>query len=317
LKTLPAFLRDTARFLAFVFRRWQEDRCPQVAGSLTFTTLLALVPLFTVVVAVLSSMPFFEGLMAQIKIFLLLNLVPEIAGKIITVYMTQFAQAAGSLTTVSLAVLFAMAIATLYTIDNEFHVIWRVSRRRPLWLSVAGYTALIVLGPVLIGLSLWATSWFVAASLDLVAMSSQLEALALHVVPVSTSALAFFLVYRIIPNRPVPASHALAGGVLAAVVFEAMKLVFAAYIREVPTYKLVYGAFAAIPIFLLWIYLAWLAVLLGAVFTASLSDWRGGEPPEMSGEQVRELLHELESAGVVRRADGKWIRAGKAGDSPP
>jgi membrane protein len=136
-------------------------------------------------------------------------------------------------------------------------------------------------------------------------------------VPVSTSALAFFLVYRIIPNRHVPWPHALAGGVLAAVVFEAMKLVLAAYIREVPTYKLVYGAFAAIPVFLLWIYLAWLAVLLGAVFTASLSDWRGGGPPELSGEQVRELLHELESAGVVRRSGGRWVRAGKAGDPPP
>jgi membrane protein len=317
LKPPPAFLRDSARFLAFVFRRWKEDRCPQVAGSLTFTTLLALVPLFTVVVTVLAAMPFFEGVMVQIKIFLLLNLVPEIAGKIITVYMWQFAEAAGRLTTVSLAALFAMAISMLFTVDNEFNVIWRVDRRRPVWLSAIGYSALIVLGPALMGLSLWATSWLVAASLDRVAMSSRLEAMALGVVPVSVSALAFFLVYRIIPNRHVPALHATAGGVLAAIVFEVMKSLFAAYIRAVPTYQLVYGAFAAIPIFLLWLYLAWLVVLFGAEFTASLSDWQREEPAGMTEEQLRELLRDLESAGAVRRSGGRWILAAPRKDAPP
>ena len=317
MKPLPAFLRDTAGFLAFVVRRWKEDRCPQVAGSLTFTTLLALVPLFTVVVAVLSALPVFEGVLVQIKIFLLLNLVPEVAGKIITVYMGQFAQAAGHLTTVSLAVLFAMAIATLFTVESEFHVIWRADRRRPLWRSVIGYAALIVLGPLLLGASLWATSWLVAASLDRIAMPSQLEVLALRVVPVSMSTLAFFLIYRIIPYRHVPWLHAAAGGVLAAVAFEAMKSLFALYIREVPTYKLVYGAYAAIPIFLLWLYLVWLIVLFGAVFTASLSDWHHEEPPDTSGAQVRALLLELESAGIVRRSGAGWIRAGPGKDAPP
>ena len=140
LKPLPAPIRDFAGFVAFVFRRWQEDRCPQIAGSLTFTTLLAMVPLFTVAVAVLSSLPFFEGAMVQIKIFLLLNLVPEIAGRIITVYMAQFAEAAARLTTVSLVALFAMAIAMLFTVDRSLNVIWRVDRHRPWWLSAAGYS---------------------------------------------------------------------------------------------------------------------------------------------------------------------------------
>jgi membrane protein len=156
----------------------------------------------------------------------------------------------------------------------------------------------------------------VAASLDRVAMPSQLEAVALSVVPVSMSALAFFLVYRIIPNRHVPALHALAGGVLAAVVFEAMKSLFAAYISVVPTYQLVYGAFAAIPIFLLWLYIAWLVVLFGAEVTASLSDWRREDPQGMSEEEMRELLRDLESAGVVRSLDGKWIVAAPGKDAP-
>jgi membrane protein len=350
---LPAFLRDPAGFVAFVLRRWREDRCPQIAGSLTFTTLLALVPLFTVAVAVLSALPFFEGVMVQAKIFLLLNLVPEIAGKIITVYMIQFAEAAARLTTVSLVALLAMALATLFTVDRSLNIIWRVDRHRPLWLSVAGYAALLVLGPVLIGLSVWATSWLVAASLARLDMPSQVESLVLRAVPVSATAVAFFLVYRIIPNRPVPARHALAGAVVAAVVFEMMKSVFAAYIRTVPTYQLVYGAFASIPIFLVWLYLSWLVVLFGAEFTAALPWWRGrrwrGEE-ESPGQETRgafaigrvlaaagsepvtvaellpaaglpedrleEVLRQLEEAGAVRRARGGWALA-PPGAPPP
>lgn len=350
LKPLRAPFRDLAGFVAFVFRRWQEDRCPQIAGSLTFTTLLAMVPLFTVVVAVLSSAPFFEGAMVQIKIFLLLNLVPEIAGKIITVYMVQFAEAAGRLTTVSLVALFAMAIAMLFTVDRSLNVIWRVDRHRSLWLSAMGYSALLVLGPVLLGLSLWATSWVVAASLDRLSMPSEFEALVLRVVPVVVSATAFFLVYRIIPNRHVPARHALAGGILAAVAFEAMKSVFAAYIRAVPTYQLVYGAFASIPIFLLWIYLSWLVVLLGAEFTASLGWWRGvragleearveedhaafavgrvlaaaggaavafaalREATGLPDDRLEDLLERLQRGGAVRREGAGWAAVGSAGN---
>ncbi|MCM2328141.1 MAG: YihY family inner membrane protein [Lysobacter sp.] len=352
MKPLPAILRDPAGFVAFVLRRWREDRCPQIAGSLTFTTLLALVPLFTVAVAVLSALPFFEDAMVQIKIFLLMNLVPEIAGKIITVYMIQFAGAAARLTTVSLVVLVAMALATLFTVDRSLNVIWRVDRHRPLWLSVAGYAALLVLGPILIGLSVWATSWLVAASLDRLDMSSQVEALVLRIVPVSVSATAFFLVYRIIPNRPVPARHALAGGIVAALVFEAMKSAFAAYIRAVPTYQLVYGAFAAVPIFLVWVYLSWLVVLFGAEFTAALAwwrgrRWRGEESPgqetrgafaigrvlaqagggpvplaallesvDLPEDRLEEVLRLLEDAGVARRERGGWTLAAKGGPPP-
>jgi membrane protein len=353
LKTPTAFLRDAAGFLAFVFRRWQEDRCPQIAGSLTFATLLALVPLFTVAVAVLSAMPFFEDAMVQVKVFLLMNLVPEIAGRIITVYMGQVGEAAARLTGVSLAALLAMAIAMLFTVDRSLNLIWRVDTQRPLWLSVAGYAALLALGPVLMVLSVGATSWLVQFSLDQIVMPSQFEALALRIVPVSVSAAAFFLLYRIIPNRHVPARHAIAGGVLAAVVFELMKSVFAAYVRAVPTYRLVYGAFAAIPIFLLWLYLSWLVVLFGAEFTASLAWWRGrrwcvvqslpplalevfeigralaqaqggpltlaelGERTGVPREGLEEALGRLAEAGAVTSTPEGWRKAGQDGGRPP
>jgi membrane protein len=303
LERLLQIIRDLPGFFAFVLRRWGEDRCPQVAGSLTYTTLLSLVPLFTIVVALLSSLPFFEDVMVQIKIFLLLNLVPEIAGRIITVYMQQFTGNAARLGAVALAGLFVMALALLFTIDKALNAIWRVRIHRAFWRSALGYSVLLAAGPVLMGASLWATSWLVAVSLDQVNLSRGVEQSLLRIVPVLVSAAAFFLVYRFLPNRRVPWRHAAVGGMLAAVAFEAMKLVFAEYVRLVPTYNLVYGAFAAIPIFLLWVYLSWLVVLFGAEFTASLAYWKGGSWRRQAGLEER-LLAALETGRALVLAGG-------------
>jgi membrane protein len=348
-----SYARDRLGFLAFVLRRWGEDRCPQVAGSLTYTTLLALVPLFTIVVALLSSLPFFEDVMVQVKIFLLLNLVPEIAGKIITVYMQQFSGNAARLTGVGLAGLFVMALALLFTVDKVLNAIWRVDDRRALWHSVLGYTVLLAAGPVLMGASLWATSWLVAASLDQVSVSRPVHQFVLRIVPISVSAVAFFIAYRFFPNRHVPWRHAAAGGLLAAVAFEVMKSLFAQYVRLVPTYSLVYGTFAAIPIFLLWVWLSWLVVLFGAEFTVALAYWRDGtwrrrsrpgaglraaletgralaladggpltleqiaRSAGIAEDEVAESLARLERDGAVKRAAGGWTLAGAPGPPPP
>lgn len=268
-------LRDFLGFLRFLLRRWSEDRCPQVAGSLTFTTLLALAPAFAIAVAMLSSMPFFEGVMVRLKVFLLLNLVPEIAGKIITVYMEQVAGAAGRLTAVSIAVLLVTSLAMLYTVDRTINTIWRVRRGRPLWVSLAGYFVLLLAGPVMVGVSVSATTYLHTLSAGADQLPDEAQSLLLRAGPVAVSAMTFFLVYRIIPYRHVPWRHALLGGLVAAILFEAMKDLFAAYIRAVPTYDLVYGAFAAVPIFLFWVYLSWLVVLLGAEVTACAGYWRG------------------------------------------
>src|ERR1700674_5870718 len=154
---LLAKLLDIVGFLRFVLRRWTEDRCPQIAGSLTYTTLLAIVPMFAVGVAVLSSAPFFEDLMSKVKVFLLLNLMPEIAGRIITVYMEEFSANAAKLTTVGIALVFGLAVALMLIMDRSLNAIWRVSRSRPYWISIVGYVALIVTGPILIAVSVSVT----------------------------------------------------------------------------------------------------------------------------------------------------------------
>ncbi|HXN15666.1 MAG TPA: YihY family inner membrane protein [Usitatibacter sp.] len=266
-------LLDAWGFLRFVIRRWSEDRCPQIAGSLAYTSLLALVPMFAVAVAMLSATPLFGDAVAKIKIFLLHNLMPDIAAKIITVSMEEVSARAARLTGVGLAALFVIAVTQLMIMERSLNAIWRVQRSRPYWISVLGYVALLLTGPLLIGVSVSITTYIVSISRG-VAPSG--HALLLRAVPAAMTAVAFFLIYRIIPHRQVPWRHALLGGAIAAVMFEAAKELFAFYVRLAPTYHMVYGAFAAVPIFLLWVYLSWVVVLFGAELTASFDYWRGG-----------------------------------------
>jgi membrane protein len=273
---VPAKLLETLGFLRFVFRRWTEDRCPQIAGSLTYTTLLSLAPVFAIAVALLSSAPFFEDVMAQIKIFLLLNLTPDIAHTIITVYMAEFTRNARRLTWVGTAAVLVVAVWLMLIMDRSLNAIWRVREKRPFWISLVGYVALVVAGPLLIGVSVTVTTYIMSVSAGLGDLSATLHALALRLVPVLMSSLAFFLIYRIIPHRRVAWRHALLGAVVAAVLFESSKQLFAFYAHESPTYNVVYGAFAAVPLFLIWIYLSWLVVLFGAELTASAPYWRNG-----------------------------------------
>lgn len=269
----PSRIHDVASFMLFVLRRWTEDRCPQVAASLTFTTLLALAPVFAIAVALLSAAPFFEQAMVQVKIFLLINLVPEIAGKIVTEYIPQLAENAGRLTTFGVALLLATAVTLMLTIDRSFNAIWRVRRRRPYLVSVLAYLFLMLAGPILIGMGVTITTYVMTLSAG-VAVAEVANPALLRFIPLVFSAATFFLLYRIVPHRTVPSAHAAVGGAVAAVLFEAAKELFAVYVRYAPTYNVLYGAFAALPFFLLWIYLSWLVILFGAELTAALDYWK-------------------------------------------
>jgi membrane protein len=268
-------LLDLYGFLRFVLRRWSEDRCPQIAASLTYTTLLALVPVFAIAVAMLSSLPFFEDLMVRLKIALLLNLVPEIAGKIITEYMEPFSRNAAKVTGISFAALFVMAIGVMWAVDRSLNAIWRVRRSRPFLISLAAYVILLSVGPILVGISVTVTTYLMTLSVGMDALPREAQPVMLKIVPVGVSTIAFFLAYRIVPHRQVPWAHALLGGFVAALLFEGMKEVFAHYIAKAPTYNLVYGAFAAVPLFLVWVYLSWLVILFGAEVTVAAGYWRG------------------------------------------
>ena len=260
-------------FARLAWRRFREERCLQIASSLTFTTLLAIVPILTVALTLISAFPVFREQLQYVERFLVRYMLPESAAALAG-YAEQFAANAARLTTVGLALLFVTAIIVLLTIDRAFNQIWRVPRPRGTAQRVFIYWALLTVGPLLVGASLSLTSWLVSQSLGLVKDVPLAAEVMLDVVPILLTAAAFTLAYIAIPNRRVLVRDALAGGLLAALAFEGMKHGFALYVTQFPTYRLVYGAFASVPIFLLWIYLSWVVVLFGAVTAAVLPEWR-------------------------------------------
>lgn len=286
---------NIVKLLRFIAARFVQDRCLQIAASLTFTTLLSLVPLIAIALAMFSAFPVFDNYSNQIKIYLLNNLVPDMAGKIITQYMQQFAESATRLTAVGIVFLAATAMTMMLTIDHAFNVIWRVSRPRPLLKRLVVYWAVLTLAPLLVGASLSLTSWLVGLSMGYAKQIPVFGVGVLKLLPLLFTTLAFAMLFRLVPNRYVPHSHALIGALVAAIVFESMNRIFGYYISHFPTYKLVYGAFASVPVFLMWVYLSWLAILLGAVIAASLSHWRtSGKQHLLPAEQLLDALRVLQ-----------------------
>ena len=283
--------RNLLNFMRFVAARFHQDRCIQIAASLTFTTLLSLVPLLTIALAMFSAFPVFEDFSSQIKTYLVSNLMPDMAGKIITQYMRQFTESAMRLTAVGIVFLAVTAMLMMLTIDHAFNTIWRIARPRPLLKRLVIYWAVLTLAPLLIGASLSLTSWLVGLSMGYAKQIPIFGVGALKILPVLFTTLAFAMLFELVPNRHVPRAHALIGAVAAAIVFESMNRVFGYYISHFPTYKLVYGAFASVPVFLMWIYLSWLATLLGAVIAASLSHWRA--PAAQNLSSAAQLLDAL------------------------
>jgi len=266
-------LRQLGRFFAHLFRRFDQDHCLQIASSLTFTTLLALVPLVTITLTLISAFPVFSGLGEHIHAFLLANMLPEKAGNVVSGYIEQFSGRAGRLTAVGTVFLAVTAFMMMFTMERAFNSIWRVSRPRPLAQRILIYWAALTLAPILIGASLSMTSYLVGASLGLTRETPLAGTAILGLVPFALTWAAFTLVYYVVPNRAIRPRHALIGGLVAAFVFEIMKRSFAVFIAQIPTYSLVYGAFAVFPIFLLWIYFSWVVVVIGALITALAPDF--------------------------------------------
>lgn len=281
-------------FARMAWRRFHEERCLRIASSLTFTALLALVPIITVALTLISAFPVFRELLLHVQQFLVQNMLPESAENL-AVYAEQFADNATRLTAVGIAFLFVTAMIVLFTIDRAFNQIWRVPRPRTTVQRVFIYWALLTVGPLLIGASLSLTSWLVSQSLGLVKDVPLAGEALLKLIPILLTGLAFALVYITMPNRRVLVRDALSGGFLAALAFEGMKHGFAAYITHFPTHKVVYGAFASVPIFLLWIYLSWVVVLFGAVAAAVMPEWRerASQAEPVPGAQFLDALQIL------------------------
>ena len=268
-------LADAARFpwrsTALTLReRFREDRLGLTASSLTFTTMIALVPFFTVALALFTAFPMFGKLQQVLQTWLVQSLVPDAIARQVLGYLTQFAGKASRLGGVGLAALVVSALALVLTIDRTLNNIWRVRRPRPLAQKLLIYWAAITLGPILLAVSLGTTSYVLSGGRGLARAVPGSLAFLLDIMEFVLLAAAMTALYRYVPNTPVRRGHAITGGVFAAVGIEAAKRLLAWYLGLVPTYSAVYGAFATVPILLIWIYIAWVVVLLGAVITAYL-----------------------------------------------
>ena len=252
--------------------RFKADRLSLIASSLTFTTIMAVVPLLTVILALFATNPIFSDLQKVLQKWLIDSLVPDAIARQVMGAVTQFTAKAHRLGYAGFAVLLVSTLALVFTIDRTLNNIWRVEARRSIWKRLVVYSALLAFGPMLLAASLWLTTQVAMWSESVVGARS---------VRMFYNGLEFVLVwagltalYRYVPNARVMARHAILGGLFAATALEIAKKLLAVYLLKMPAYSMIYGAFATVPLLLIWIYVAWLLVLIGAEIAASLAELR-------------------------------------------
>lgn len=254
-------------FLRYVAQRFREDRCLQAAASLSYTSVLALVPLVTISFAIFAAFPAFQDYKDQVQALLVQSLTPQ-AVNAIWPYFDGFVQNTQQLPLLGTLFLLFTAVMLLSVIENTFNILWRVPQRRSLLVRFLAFWAVLTLGPLLI-----------AASLSLSAVLqeevlSQLPAVlspVLGLVPFLVTLSVFVFLYMVMPHAKVRFAHALVGGTVAAISFELSKDLFGVYLQTFNAYETIYGALAVIPMTLIWLYVFWAIVLSGCIVTASLA----------------------------------------------
>ena len=306
-------VRDLFRFAK---QRLDEEHLPEVAGSLTFTTVLALVPLLTIVLAVFTAFPVFNTFRSSLDAYFIQNLMPKVIANTILDYLNQFAAKSMRLSALGGIVLVVTAGMMMSMIDRVFNQIWRVRVQRPLVKRILVYWAIVTLGPLLIGVSISVTSYLVTATNGVVMNFPFLGTVFYTLISIALTTGAFTLLYIAVPNKLVDWRDAAWGGLLAGLAFEIAKRLFAVYITRFPTYTLIYGAIAAVPIFLVWIYTGWMITLVGALFAAALPVvkyerwWHVATPGSafVDAMAVLKVLHEARASGDSAAVDAATVR---------
>jgi membrane protein len=296
--------RQTA---ATLIERFREDRLGLTASSLTFTTIIALVPMFTVMLAVFSAFPIFSKFEDALQTYFLQTLVPPAIARPVLTALTQFASKAYRLGAVGLVALVCTALALMQTIDRTLNHIWRVRKSRPLAQRMLVYWAAVSLGPLLLGMSLTFTSYALSASTGWVSELPGVISVTLNVLEFLLLAGASAALFHFVPNTHVAWHHALAGGVFVSLGIQAAKRAMAFYLTQVSPYAAIYGAFATVPLLLVWIYFGWVIVLLGAVVAAYAPSLRIGMLPLLDTPGHRFQL----ALAVLRQLIGGGGRTGE------
>jgi membrane protein len=304
-------VRDSGSLTWYVLCRFNKDGCLSSAAALSYTTLLAMVPLLALALGILTGFPGFEDVHARIQSFVLRNLVPQ-AGQAVTSALTSFVENAARATGVGIIGLAFTSIMLFSTINSTFNQIWRVERERPILWRVVVYWAIISLGPMLFGAALSLSGTIFGE----ISGDRGMRQLISRLLPLAIEIVAFSLLYAITPNRPVRWRHAWLAGVVAAFLFELLKAGYGGYLREFPTYQSIYGALSSIPIFLLWMYLCWAVTLFGAEVAAAMPEWqsanalkeperdpRPGERLTLAMVLLNRMLESSRVQGPIRHED--------------
>lgn len=330
------------RLAAHVWRHFSEDRLFDEAASLSYTSLLSMVPLLAVIFGVASAFPVFEQWAEKMQSFVFDNFVPA-SGEQVQLYLTGFLDSVSQLTLPGLLVLIVTALLLMVRIERAFNLIWRVPTARSIRNRVIMYWAVLTLGPLALGAAIALSAQPVFAQLGMdVSGSTSWRGVGVFFL----SWLAFTMMFMLVPNRRVNFSHAAVGAVVSAVLFSVAKKAFVAFVANA-SFNVIYGTLAAIPIFLFWLYLVWIVILLGGSLAASLTtfndrktDW--GWPAKwefllayrlvgylfeaqkegraVAGEELLNLLEGATETGVVaqlnlfvdagfvtRSEDGNWL----------
>lgn len=296
---------ETWRRLRYVFTRFLADRCSESSAALTYMSLFALVPLLTVAYTMASAIPAFQGLEEQLQALLFEHLIPE-SGSEIQEYLSNFSQQAKTLTGPGIAFLLVTAVLMLRNVEKAFNQIWRARENRSALSSFLLYWAVLTLAPITVGVAL-GLGTYLSSFAD--SLGGQLDilgarAFALWALPLLLTTAGFSLVYAAVPNCSVPFRHAIIGGFLAAVAFHVARSVFTSLVVG-SSITFIYGAFAAVPLFLLWIYLSWNIVLMGGILVHSLSAYQSAEqasrPRVLKALDVLYLFWQKQKSGSTLR----------------
>ncbi|MDO8251494.1 MAG: YhjD/YihY/BrkB family envelope integrity protein [Rhodoferax sp.] len=289
--------------------RFREDRLGVTASSLTFTTIMALVPFITVALAIFTAFPMFAKFQVVLQKWFIESLIPDNIARQVLGYLTQFAGQASKLGVAGVAILFTTALALILTIDRTLNGIWRVRQPRSFGQRVLVYWAAVTLGPLLLGISLTITSYAISASKGVVGVVPGGVQLLLDMLQFFLMAGGMAAMYHYVPNTQVKWGHSWAGGLFVSAGFELAKKLLTLYLGKVPTYSAVYGTFATVPILLIWIYVAWVIVLLGAVITAYLPSLLTGleRRARSHGLQFQLALESLQQLDRVRGAQARGL----------
>ncbi|AVH31818.1 virulence factor BrkB family protein [Vibrio fluvialis] len=268
---IQSLVKDSVLFGRYLLVRMGHDRVNVNAGYLAYITLLSIVPMLTVLLSILSSFSIFENVGDVVQDYVITHFVPA-AGDAVRNALTEFVTNTGKMTAVGGMFLFVAALTLISNIDKNLNYIWRVRKKRRMVFSFSMYWMILTLGPILVGASIAVTSYITSLKLlDSEALTGAFNFF-LRRLPLLLSFSAFAGLYLLVPNKKIHFLHAIAGAFVAAILFELSKKAFAAYITQFPSYQLIYGALAAIPILFVWVYLCWLIVLIGAEVTAALGE---------------------------------------------